>query len=94
MARKMTPVGRAAYNFIQKYGKEELRRTLLDFEGTVPHSEIGRRLHVTRERVRQWENLFGTKTRGYMIHPDIDSIAKKRKDGLGELPEKVSCPIL
>ncbi len=91
MARKMTPVGRAAHNFIQKYGKHALRQMILDFECDVPHSEIGRRLSVTRERVRQWQNLFGKKTTGYMIHPDIDTLARKRKDGLGEKPE-VSCP--
>jgi len=88
MPKKISPVERATRNFIRNYGKHALRELIMDFEHGRPHSEAGKRLGVTRERVRQWQKLFGTLTRGYMIHPDIEVIAKKRKDRLGEKPEK------
>ena len=70
---------RVARNFIKSYGRSKFRRLLQALgegeSGQVIADEIG----VSRERVRQWKNAFGTVITLYQLHPEVERILKERR---------------
>jgi len=60
-------------NFIGKYGMARFRM-LIELLGKGTNNRvIGDMFGVSRERVRQWKNAFGTEVRVYQVHPDVQT---------------------
>ena len=68
---------RTARNFIKTYGRSEFVRLLSDIAQGVSGQEIADRLHVSRERVRQWKNLFGVIHVEYKVYPEVAAVLKR-----------------
>ena len=70
---------RVARNFIKSYGRSKFRRLLQALgegeSGQIIADEFG----VSRERVRQWKNAFGTVITLYQLHPEVERILKERR---------------
>ena len=70
---------RVARNFIKSYGRSKFRRLLQALgegeSGQVIADEFG----VSRERVRQWKNAFGTVITLYQLHPEVERILRERR---------------
>lgn len=66
---------RPARNFVKNHGKAAFRYLLASLEEQRSGAEIASRLKVSRERVRQWKNLFGITVTTYIIHSEIKALA-------------------
>ena len=65
---------RVAQNFVKRYGPDRFRE-LLDALGSGQSGQvIAESFDVSRERVRQWKNTFGTVVTLYQVHPEILSV--------------------
>lgn len=65
---------RIAQNFVKRYGQQRFRE-LLDALGSGQSGQsIAEAFDVSRERVRQWKNTFGTVVTLYQVHPEILSV--------------------
>ena len=65
---------RIARNFVQRYGPERFRRLLVLLADGESGQQIADEFEVSRERVRQWKNTFGTVLTLYQVHPDIQRV--------------------
>lgn len=62
---------RVVHNFVQRYGRGRLAE-LLDAIATGQSGQaIAESFSVSRERVRQWKNTFGTVVTLYQVHPEV-----------------------
>ena len=70
---------RVARNFIRRYGRVKFRR-LLDALGRSESGQvIADEFGVSRERVRQWKNAFGTVITMYQLDPVVEHMLNERK---------------
>ena len=70
---------RVARNFIRRHGRVKFRR-LLDALGRGESGQaIADEFGVSRERVRQWKNAFGTVITMYQLDPTVEHILNQRK---------------
>lgn len=60
-----------ARNFIKQYGKETFRAFLAGTTRDESGASWGRRLGVSRERVRQWRSTLSTRIVYIAILPDV-----------------------
>ena len=67
----VTQRARVARNFVARHGEPALRRLLQLLAAGASGQVIADELGVTRERVRQWKNTFGTEVTVYQVHPEI-----------------------
>jgi hypothetical protein len=67
-----------ARNFIQQYGKARFKRFLKLLQSGASGEKITKEFDVSRERVRQWKNSFGSTVQTYDINPDISRLAGLR----------------
>ena len=58
-------------NFISKYGVDRLRELVRMLSDGTSGQKIADHLNVSRERVRQWKNLFGDVMIYYKLHPEV-----------------------
>jgi hypothetical protein len=70
---------RVARNFIRTYGRSRFRRLLEALASGESGQAIANEFGVSRERVRQWKNTFGTVITIYQVHPEVDRILKERR---------------
>ena len=70
---------RVARNFIKTYGKSRLRRLLDALAAGESGQAIADEFGVSRERVRQWKNAFGTVITLYQLHPEVERILEEKK---------------
>lgn len=63
-----------ARNFIERYGAERLDRLLDALASGESGEAIAREFDVSRERVRQWKNAFGSIMMLYQVHPEVQRI--------------------
>ena len=63
---------RIARNFIRSYGKKRFKRLLESLGSGESGQIIANNFQVSRERVRQWKNIFGQIVTYYRVYPDID----------------------
>jgi hypothetical protein len=68
---------RIANNFVERYGADRLRRLLEALANGESGEAIAQEFGVSRERVRQWKNAFGTIVTLYQIHPDVQRVAEE-----------------
>ena len=65
---------RVARNFVKRSGRERFERLLAALKGNESGQAIADEFEVSRERVRQWKNTFGTVLTLYQVHPDVQSV--------------------
>ena len=65
---------RIARNFIERYGADRFRRLLQMLADGDSGQVIADEFEVSRERVRQWKNAFGTVLTLYQVHPDVQRL--------------------
>ena len=70
---------RVARNFIKTYGRSRFRRLLQALAATESGQVIADEFGVSRERVRQWKNAFGTGITMYQLHPEVERILRERR---------------
>jgi hypothetical protein len=78
-ARKREKVAR---NFIKTYGRGKFRRLLSSIAESQSGQVIANEFGVSRERVRQWKNIFGEVITTYRVYPEIE-----RMLGSGRSPD-------
>ena len=70
---------RVARNFIKTYGRSRFRRLLEAMSTAESGQAVAEEFGVSRERVRQWKNAFGTLITLYQLHPEVERILNERK---------------
>lgn len=70
---------RVARNFIKTYGRARFRRLLEALARSESGQAVAEEFGVSRERVRQWKNTFGTVITMYQVHPEIERLLAERK---------------
>lgn len=68
------PRERVARNFIKRYGISQFRETLKAFGEMQSGQVIANRLGVSRERVRQWRDVFGETITHYRLYPEAKNL--------------------
>lgn len=74
---------RVARNFIKSYGRSRFRRLLEALGRGESGQKIADEFGVSRERVRQWKNTFGTVITLYQVHPEVERILRERRAQAG-----------
>jgi hypothetical protein len=69
---------RVARNFIRTYGRSRFRRLLEALASNESGQTIANEFGVSRERVRQWKNTFGTVITLYQVHPEVERVLRER----------------
>ena len=62
---------RVAENFVKRYGVSRFRQLIEALEAGESGQTIADEFGVSRERVRQWKNSFGSVFTMYQVHPDV-----------------------
>ena len=70
---------RVARNFIKSYGRSKFRRLLQALGEGESGQTIAHEFGVSRERVRQWKNAFGTVITLYQLHPEVERLLRERR---------------
>jgi len=65
---------RIAKNFVERYGQERFDRLIELLRSGESGQVIADEFQVSRERVRQWKNTFGTVLTLYQVHPDVEAL--------------------
>ncbi len=65
---------RVARNFVKRYGQERFRELLIALGNGESGQAIADSFDVSRERVRQWKNTFGTVLTLYQVHPEVQTV--------------------
>lgn len=76
-ARKREKVAR---NFIKTYGRAKFRRLLVLISEGESGQVIANEFGVSRERVRQWKNIFGEVITTYRVYPEIERMLGSRRN--------------
>jgi hypothetical protein len=69
---------RVARNFIKRYGISQFREMLKAFDEMQSGQVIANRLGVSRERVRQWRDVFGETITVYRLYPEAKNLLDGR----------------
>lgn len=75
---KTNPRERVARNFIKRYGMTRFRETISAFGEKRSGAEIAKKLGVSRERVRQWRNIFGETITTFRLYPETKRLLGDR----------------
>lgn len=70
---------RVARNFIKTYGRARFRRLLEALANAESGQAVADEFGVSRERVRQWKNTFGTVITMYQVHPEVERLLRERR---------------
>lgn len=65
---------RVARNFVKRYGAARFRRLLAALTSGESGQVIADEFEVSRERVRQWKNTFGSVLTLYQVHPEVQAV--------------------
>jgi hypothetical protein len=77
---------RVAQNFVRRYGRQAFRDLLIALGDGESGQSIAETFSVSRERVRQWKNTFGTVVTLYQVHPDVRAVLGDDGDGSSRSP--------
>jgi hypothetical protein len=72
---------RIARNFIERYGVERFHELLDALASGESGQRIAEELRVSRERVRQWKNVFGRTVTLYQVHPEVHAVLREVRAG-------------
>ena len=67
---------RVARNFVKRYGADRFRELLSMLANGESGQVVATTFDVSRERVRQWKNTFGTVVTLYQVHPEVDAVLR------------------
>ena len=67
---------RVARNFVKRYGRDAFRALLQQLANGESGQAIAETFDVSRERVRQWKNTFGTVVTLYQVHADVQAVVE------------------
>lgn len=70
---------RVARNFIKSYGRTKFRRLLEALGSAESGQTLADEFGVSRERIRQWKNTFGTVITVYQVHPEVERLLRERR---------------
>jgi len=70
---------RVARNFVKTYGRTRFRRLLEALGQSESGQTLAEEFGVSRERIRQWKNTFGTVITVYQVHPEVERLLRERK---------------
>lgn len=70
---------RVARNFVKSYGRTRFRRLLEALARSESGQTLADEFSVSRERIRQWKNTFGTVITVYQVHPEVERLLRERK---------------
>ena len=70
---------RVARNFVKSYGRTRFRRLLEALARSESGQILADEFSVSRERIRQWKNTFGTVITVYQVHPEVERLLRERK---------------
>jgi hypothetical protein len=65
---------RIATNFVKRYGRARFERLLELLRNAESGQAIADEFEVSRERVRQWKNSFGSVLTLYQVHADVEAV--------------------
>jgi hypothetical protein len=68
---------RVARNFVKRYGAERFRELLQLLANGESGQVVATTFEVSRERVRQWKNTFGTVVTLYQVHPEVEAVLRE-----------------
>ena len=68
---------RVARNFVRRYGVARFRELIHQLEAGESGQTIADEFGVSRERVRQWKNSFGTIFTLYQVHPEVQRVLEE-----------------
>ncbi|MBM4391613.1 MAG: hypothetical protein FJ090_10870 [Deltaproteobacteria bacterium] len=74
---------RVARNFIKSYGRTKFRRLLEALANAESGQTLADEFGVSRERIRQWKNTFGTVITVYQVHPEVERLLRERRVAAG-----------
>lgn len=70
---------RVARNFVKSYGRTRFRRLLEALANSESGQTLADEFGVSRERIRQWKNTFGTVITVYQVHPEVERLLRERR---------------
>ncbi|GDX83924.1 hypothetical protein LBMAG42_57350 [Deltaproteobacteria bacterium] len=70
---------RVARNFVKSYGRTRFRRLLEALANAESGQALAEEFGVSRERIRQWKNTFGTVITVYQVHPEVERLLRERR---------------
>ena len=73
---------RVARNFIRTYGRRRFRRLIEALAANESGQAIANEFGVSRERVRQWKNTFGTVITLYQLHPEVERMLSEQRSAV------------
>ena len=65
---------RVARNFVARYGRARFVELIASLGDGESGQVIADAFNVSRERVRQWKNTFGTVVTIYQVHPEVQAV--------------------
>jgi DNA-directed RNA polymerase sigma subunit (sigma70/sigma32) len=68
---------RGARNFMKRYGRERLKRLIDLLHEEASGQAIAEELGVSRERVRQWKNVFGKRISYFEVYPEVQTVLEE-----------------
>lgn len=71
---------RVARNFVKNYGISRLEDLLEALGRGESGQVIADDFDVSRERVRQWKNTFGSVVTLYQVHPDVQHVLREARE--------------
>ncbi len=74
----MTSSTRVLRNFVKNHGRQKLTSLIVMLEEQRSGQEIAKLMGVSRERIRQWKNSFGTTMKVYIVRQEVKSYCSSR----------------
>lgn len=75
---------RVARNFVKSYGRTRFRRLLEALANAESGQALAEEFGVSRERIRQWKNTFGTVITMYQVHPEVERLLAERQGKIAQ----------
>ena len=81
----MTSSTRVLRNFVKNHGRQKLASLIVMLEEQKSGQEIAKHMGVSRERIRQWKNIFGTTVKVYIVREEVKGYRDSRR---AKIPRK------
>jgi len=69
-----------ARNFVRRYGAKRFEALINALSSGRSGQSIADEFDVSRERVRQWKNTFGSVLTLYQVHPDVETVLRESRE--------------
>lgn len=82
----MTSSARVLRNFVKNYGRQKLASLIRMLEEQKSGQQIAKHMGVSRERIRQWKNVFGDTVKVYIVRQEVKNCYNSRRIKDGSIP--------